>query len=358
MREIVITKAEIKKGITQFRAAISKNLKKKQRIWTFPSGKNESIPTLRIERKEGVLCVGLPSGWNNRVPHLFCIEREGRALSPDVEINIPLDLDRRTGGALVKHRKDIWLCHRGNFNSFRGKIPKQKTLNHFEKWTVPTMDGEKESYVIPVGAVSSPSIIEEMFLFVEAVIELKEQAKLKTSIKQNEAETSKWSNWEEFEGKKSKGGRTSDGYAYEYLHGPLCNSLNKWLKRWNKEKNNNFATKQNSHVDGAIIKNGKAVAIFEVKTSTSFSSQIYSAIGQLIYYKHRHGTDSCSLFLVLPASCNFGPDQIKMFSNLGIVIIVKKRSFETLDGKSLQNVLNEMLIINEATEIPAPNVSA
>jgi hypothetical protein len=243
---------------------------KKKREWTFPNGERAKFETFSFSTTEGTLLVGIHERWNNRVPHLFCLEREGRALSPDVELNIPLGLDRSVSGAYLRNKKDVWLCTRGSFTSFRGKIKRDVTFDFFDKWLVDVSDDGKDASVIPVASVSSPTMIDDLAQFVQAVISLKED------IKQSGGDVvsmTAWSDWDEFEGEKAgSSGGTVD--SYEYIHGPLCNRLNAWLKNW--KTNKSFQIKRNKNIDAAIVTSDKALAIFEVKTANSLSAQIYT----------------------------------------------------------------------------------
>lgn len=339
MREILTQDIEIKKSISKFRSILAKAAKnKKRREWTFPNGEKGKFETFSLNTDEGILLVGIHDKWGTRVPHLFSVEREGRALSPDVEINIPLGLDRRVSGAYLRNGKDIWLCTRGSFTSFRGKIKREIAFKHFDKWLVDVRDDKKYASVIPVASVSSPTMVDDISQFVQAVIELKEN--LKTTGGGDTTSTTTWSEWEEFEGEKNFGGGGAID-SYEYIHGPLCNSLNIWLRKWNNDKS--FEIKKNKNVDAAIVFQKKAVAIFEVKTSASLSEQLYTAVGQLFYYKQVYGNDNCALYLVLPGSAvNQGFEAESFFSKIGIDVIVKKgAAFKTIDGKPLSKVLDK-----------------
>ena len=341
MRSILTKNTEIKKSITKFRATLSKAAeKRKQREWIFPNGEKGRFETFSMKSTEGTLLVGLPEKWGNRVPHLFCLDREGRALSPDVEINIPLGLDRRVSGAYIQDGKDIWLCTRGNFTAFRGRIKREVAFKYFDKWLVDFSDEGRDSSVIPVASISSPTMVDEIAQFVQAVVALKENLKKSGGV--DSTSTSEWSDWEEFEGEKSYGGGGA-GESYEYIHGPLCNSLHTWLNNWSK--NRPFEIRKNKNIDAAIVKQNKAVAIFEVKTSASLSEQLYTAVGQLFYYKQVYGNDNCVLYLVLPGNAvNQGFKGKNVFLKIGIDVIVKHDAkFKTINGTPLSKDLDKII---------------
>ncbi len=326
-----------------FRSILAKTAEeKKRRQWTFPNGDKFVFETFSLKTTEGILLVGIADKWRNRVPHLFCLEREGRALSPDVEINIPLGIDRSVSGVYIRDGKDIWLCTRGSFTSFRGKIKREVAFKHFDKWLVEVLDDGKSGHVIPVASISSPTIFEDIAQFVQALISLKEAFKMSEGVTTS---TSTWSDWDEFEGEKNTGDGGGALGSYEYLHGPLCNSLNAWLKRWNNDKH--FEIRRNINIDAAILNMKKAVAIFEVKTSASLSEQLYTAVGQLLYYRQKYGTKKCALYLVLPANViNQKFEAINFFTDIGIGLIVRKGSeFKTIDGKPLSKVLDQLMML-------------
>ncbi len=341
MREILTQITEIKKSISMFRLILAKTAEeKKRREWTFPSNPPEILETFSLNTTEGPLLVGIADKWKTRIPHAFCLEREGRKLSPDVEINIPLGLDRRVSGAYLRDGKDIWLCTRGSFTSFRGSIPREVAFKHFDKWLVDVSDNAKAVRVIPIASVSSPTMVEDIAQFVRAVISLKITFKMSGN---DSTSTSVWSEWDEFEGEKNAGDSGIPVGSYEYMHGPLCNSLNAWLIKWNNDKP--FEIRRNINIDAAIVKMKKAVAIFEVKTSASLSEQLYAAVGQLFYYKQKYGTDKCALYLILPADAVGKGFKIgDFFTDIGIGVILGKGSeFKTIDGKPLSKVLDQLI---------------
>lgn len=111
----------------------------------------------------------------------------------------------------------------------------------------------------------------------------------------------KWRAQEEFEGSKFYT-PSQDACEYQYLHGPLCNALH---RRLDELVQGHPKLKVGKHrVDLALVDQAskRAKAIFEVKTSASMSGQLFTAFGQLAYYKHRFGNAKTKLILVLPTS--------------------------------------------------------
>ncbi len=339
MKEILTDAAEIKKSILKFREILrDKSNEEESREWSFPNGEKDLLPTFSLSTTEGTLLVALPDKWEwgNRIGHLFCLEREGRALSPDVEINIPLEHNRSVSGVYIRVKDETWLCSRGIFTSFRGRMPQTVVFSHFHKWLAEDSDAGKMVSVIPVTALSSPTIAEDIAQFVRAVESLKDV--YKKSGGDVPATTSTWGDWDEFEGPK-RAGTEKAANEYEYMHGPLCNSLNAWLRKW--ARNTTLEIKKSKNIDAAIVRNDKALAIFEAKTSGSLSAQLYTAVGQLFYYRHRFGAADCALFLVLPESAIENEiDEADFFRELGISVIVRKDAeFSAPSGISLSRRL-------------------
>ncbi|MBU1345269.1 MAG: hypothetical protein KKD66_26965 [Proteobacteria bacterium] len=337
MRTILTDTTEITVMVRRFRSVIEDLATERYRTeWKFPNGDKDTIYTFALETSMGRLLVGLPENWSNRVPHLFCLEREGRVLSPDVEINIPANHDRSISGAYLRDNGQIWLCSRGDFNAFRGKIRREVTFKYFEKWLTDAVDDNRCCQVIPVVSLSSSSVCENLAQFVQAVVTLKKL--YKDSQGNPDLSDMSWLDRTEFEGKKTSGG--SEPVSYDYSHGPLCNALQAILRQWATDRK--LEVKRNKHVDVALVDNDRAVAIFEVKTSASLGGQLFSATGQLLYYRSVYGTDQCRLFLVLPSeSVNQGFSEKAFFDSLGIRVIAGTgNKFKGLDGKSLRNILD------------------
>ena len=94
---------------------------------------------------------------------------------------------------------------------------------------------------------------------------------------------------------------------------------------------------KNIHVDVAIVDriSQKASAIFEIKTSALPSDQVYSAIGQMHYYKFRYGHSKTKLYLVLPSGCKSNDTEI-FIESLGIAVVYgESGEFKFSSGKSL-----------------------
>jgi hypothetical protein len=98
--------------------------------------------------------------------------------------------------------------------------------------------------------------------------------------------------------------------------------------------------RRNSNVDAAVVERQteRARIIFEVKTSAHLGSQIYSAVGQLLFYQNAYGSKDCTLALVLPHEHRTEAKKLDAFLGpLGIhTIIGDSAEFETVNGKTLK----------------------
>jgi len=306
---VLETRDENLKVIEIFRARLEKIAFKSEGMeWAFPNGDRAIHPTYSISTHLGDIQVGVPSSRDEKVTHYIRFANMEGAISPDVEINIPLEHNRKFSGLYAQSGREYWLCSRGSFTSFRGSIKREFTFPYFDKWLVSVLDKDKTAKVIPVCSLASPTIADDIATFVAAVQELK--GRYKDTDNKNEpvasivppANIHGWREGEEFEGLKIVGERQE--VVYEYLHGPLCNQLKSFLEKLT-ESNPTLIVSKNTHVDVALVDkvSDMAEAIFEVKTSALPSDQIYSAVGQLLYYRFRYGGEHTKLYLVLPKSC-------------------------------------------------------
>lgn len=275
--------------------------------WGFPNGDRAEYLTYSIETHLGELQVGVPESWESRIPHLVRFAKDQGPPSPDVELNIPTEINRRVSGLYAKSNDEIWLCSRGSFTAFRGQIKRDITLSHFDKWLCEVDDAGKQAQVIPVCSLSSSTMANDIATFTAAVQELKQLYKdqpdqISSSTIGNSSQKLPWGSSKEFEGKKNSGSK--DSSEYDYIHGPLCNQLKTFLEK-GIHNNKKYKVTKNVHVDAAIIykKTEIADSIFEVKTASLPSNQIYSAVGQILYYKKLYGDSNTRLYIVVPLNC-------------------------------------------------------
>lgn len=335
MKTLVTRKGNLD-ALRFFRRKLKKN-KQKELEWIFPDGSRGKYPTYLVKTYLGKLEIGVPEGWGARNPHLIRLAQRQRfaqrqgPLSPDVELNIPEAHDRRVSGLYAKDANgEIWLCSRGLFTAFRGRIKRDTiTFPYFEKWLYKIDDEGKSLQIIPVCSLSSPTIFDDIAAFTTAVQKLKEICKdesykiISPKKINKDSPKSAWRDINEFEGVKSSGDKTSA--EYPYMHGPLCKQLKISLEK-SLERNKKFIVRANKHIDAAIVARKTKIAhsIFEVKTASLPSSQIYTAVGQLLYYKTRYGDPNTHLYLVLPSNCkssDTASDTEKFIEELGMQVI-------------------------------------
>ncbi|WP_432219504.1 hypothetical protein ACREYJ_12555 [Pseudomonas kribbensis] len=295
----------------------------------------------------------IPEPWVGRQAHLFKLGHEGGTLSPDAEINIPEELNRRVSGVLATAEDGkTMICHRGTFTAFRGRVPRNISLEHFQAWLQEMDDDGRPAEVITVTSIDSSTIADDISEFVFEVKRLKEH--LKANIPDvldagappdhdDELEAG-WRDKEEFEGDKSYTPGTGKR-DYSYLHGPLCNALQRKLAEL-VEGHSELEVLKNRNIDLALVDRGtgKAKAIFEVKTSASLSTQLYSAFGQLAYYHHRFGIAATKLFLVLPESTVSEFTANEFFARANVQVLFGEAGvYKGIDGSSLEDVLSSTL---------------
>lgn len=345
MKSVITNRKDLSSSIATFQKRIASLAHEQKPIeWAFPNGDKAKCSTYSLATDLGELLVAVPKKWQGRQAHLFALNYEGGTLAPDVEINIPDGLDRKVSGAYVRSGNATLICHRGGFTAYRGKIPKDVSLAHFEKWLISVDDEGRQASLISVAAMESNSLANDIAEFVSSVAEMKSLFKSGEETSVAGERDPNWHDGMEFEGKKVSG-KSRPRKDYEYLHGPLCNALCRQLKILVK-KSPAVNVLSNKNVDVAIVnvKSNRAIAIFEVKTSASLSGQLYSAHGQLAYYKHKYGGAETSLFLVLPKETEEEMDSLEFFKNSGVQVIYgEKESFTPLSGGTLSQVVDKCI---------------
>jgi len=345
MLVIIENKKEIKKYVDLFRINIKKRFGKPSlKKFTFPGGGSDEVNFYHIKKESRDISIGIPkTDWNNRFVHLVNIQlTEDKNITPDVEINFPFTYNKNTAGCLVKDTKseNILLCHRGKFNAYKGMIPLDVSKKFFKSNLVKVFDGEKEIELISITQLDSSEFIYDIYNFTDKVLKLKKIYKskkdMKTSIK---IEKENWWDSDEFEGIVEKT-TSSSKIEYSYLHGEIQNCLFDLLKE--KFTKTNFSVKSNKNVDLAILEGNKLKSIFEVKTSGSFSNQLYKAIGQLFCYSFYYSSkqnSSPKLFLVIPNDC-YDEKNKNIMEKLNIsIILYREGKFFLPDGQELNNAL-------------------
>ena len=352
--QVITVDARLRRGIRSFQQALIGQAELVgEKEWAFPSGDRAPCRTYALETDLGEMLFAVPPPWDGRQAHLFKLNFEGGTLSPDAEINIPDGLNRKVSGALVSTSDgETLICHRGTFTAFRGRVPRAEAFEHFQDWLIEVDDDGRPADVIAVSSANSPSIANDIAEFLFKVKRLKEQRKAELerdaggseeALDDEDESGAKWREQEDFEGSKSYTS-SSDTCEYQYLHGPLCNALHRKL---DELVDGHPELRVGKHrVDLALVNRttDKARVIFEVKTSASMSTQLYTAFGQLAYYRHCFGSADTKLILVLPASTASDFAGAEFFAQANIQVLFGEAGvFESSKGESLEKVLSSIL---------------
>lgn len=347
MRVVISEKGDVRDTIKLFRGRLEELSHKSENLnWVFPNGESARCETYFLPTRHGKLLAAVPGKWGDRQPHLFALGGSENSPSPDVEINIPDSVNKRVSGVYVRDDRQVVLCRRVNgFTAYRGRMPGEFSEKFFRNWLIEADEGGRETSLISVGAIGSETLGDDIASFVTAVKEMKSEFKsLEPSQRLDGQQTANtreyaWRDGEEFEGQKSFTS-SNERSSYEYQHGPLCNTLRLRLKAFGDR--NGLLAVSNRNVDLALVDkiSDRASAIFEVKTSASLGGQLYSAMGQLMYYKHRYGGVSTRLFLVLPLAAKPTMTSSDFFSAHGITLLYGAEGhFETASGADMEEAL-------------------
>ena len=107
--------------------------------------------------------------WGGRIPLLFTLNPKTSSFTSDVEINMPLGLNRSVGGCFVKDNGALLICNRGRFTSFKSSIPKQTSLEFFKDSIIAVEDYDKSSEMIFIANLQSKDLVEQIASFVNQV---------------------------------------------------------------------------------------------------------------------------------------------------------------------------------------------
>jgi len=169
-----------------FRSSVISNSIDNRRVTRhFAGGDSSAGFEYTLNCKNGKFMVMFPDKelWNERIPNLFSLNPKGSDYTSDVEINIPLGLDRSVGGCYVKSGDAILICNRGKFTSYKSSIQKEISLNHFKDSIIHVQDGDRESDVIMIANLTNPDFIDQLALFTKELKKLK--FKIKVEIQNN-----------------------------------------------------------------------------------------------------------------------------------------------------------------------------
>jgi hypothetical protein len=125
----------------------------------------------------------IPDDWGERIPLLFTLNPKLSNFTSDVEINIPLGLNRSVGGCFVKEGEEILICNRGKFTSFKSSIPYKVSLEFFKDSLISVDDAGKDANVIQISELNSSSLVDEIAIFIKELKKLKFKIKIDSQNK-------------------------------------------------------------------------------------------------------------------------------------------------------------------------------
>lgn len=342
MHEILTRKRDIAAAVARFRRAIAAlDAHPRKAEWVFPNGVRETITTYTIVTRSGRLLVGLPAraGAGGRVPHLLRLDRDDGGMTPDIEINIAPVLERKVSGVYLRDGKCLWLATRGRFTAYRGTLTRERVFQHFEKWLIDTADGNARAQVIPVAALDSPTLADDLADFVRAVVALK------SDYRHGEGSAVQ-TGWRENEAGHTAAEPCVKGDSHGDLHGPLCSTLEARLLALTHMSARHKVCR-NSEIDAALVdaRTNRACAIFEVRTTLTRGAALHATVGRLLCHRHLYGNDDTLLFIALAS------EEIRQiivfkefFKILRVVAVVRNgHDFRTPDGTPLAQLIDPVL---------------
>ena len=187
MKEILIEPQRIRDAINQFRNIITKSaIETKRAPRTFRGGGYTVGVEYTLESSLGKFLVLLPDEdrWSEGVvPHLFNLKPKGNNYTTDVELNIPMGLDRSVGGCYIIDDKNLFIGNRGIFTVINSRVKKQVVMKCFEDLVVRVQDYDKESEIIEIASLSDDDCIEKLAKFTHRIKKLKFKIKIENQDK-------------------------------------------------------------------------------------------------------------------------------------------------------------------------------
>jgi hypothetical protein len=217
--------------------------------------------------------------WNG-----FGVLSEAKKLSPNLEINFPLEgIDRRVNGVFLTERDDVAVGYRGHIGGGRKGVGKSLFIRKYSEPLVEIQDGDRLAEVALVERIDSDDLSKRLAWLMKQVIQMK-KLRLRKSPTPSEHFIP------EFEGPRKPYSISSQIHAV-VLHGRIVNAL-----RSQVEELGLYVQRDQAHDLYRIDRSKRMIASFEIKPEYS-PYDIYTAIGQLKY--HTVGSDAMQ-FAVLP----------------------------------------------------------
>lgn len=354
----IVDAGQLRASTEKLRAVLRSRAYREQKVvWGTPSGRRDQFDTFVLRARSHDIYVGIGDGIARpgTYSHLFrLVEHHAEptpAFPPNAEVNVSMTGGSAVGGLFATEGERLFLCRRAMFNAYRGKIKEEDALEFLGDHAVRLQAGKRERKVLPVVALDSPTFVDDLEAFVQRVVSVKDHFKTGVDtastavLVQTESSVDlwPWNDSAEFEGIKSLDARAP--VSYEYLHGPLCNRLSTALREWARQR---FDVRSTKNIDSAVVgKSGIARAIFEVKTSSSLSEQLYKAVGQLLHYQWKRGDEDTLLCLVLPREVIGEAGHANIFlgaQGIHVVYETAPNRYTLADGTPLEVFLDKHLL--------------
>lgn len=245
--------------------------------------------------------------WN---PFMLLNAASGKSIGNIiVEINFPFEINRKVGGVLLENENgELFLGHRGKVGGGRKGIGKNNFMQYYKGPIKYVFDGNKQTEVIIISALSSPNVLKNINTFVEIVDSFKNfVSQQKIHI---ERPNPAYGTLDENEYRAPY--KLSEIIDAEMLHAKVVNSLIALLR----EKG--CSMDRSREIDLYILNSKYQMThIFEVKSSCDTQS-VYTAIGQLEYHSAKQ-KDRVKKIAVFPDSISIEKKSILQKLDINLI---------------------------------------
>jgi hypothetical protein len=235
---------------------------------------------------------GVHRHWNS-----FGIYKPEGNLGISVEMNIPIKEDKRNVSgffAKVLGSRTIYLMHDGGLRGGKKGVGREAFLSATASRPIEVQSTSIPRFGLIVAPLKSRYFEAGISSYLEKVVAFKaavRQGVPLTPVHGLPPGTRYSDYFKEFSGKKSGGG--GERFSYESRHGDVVHELVNWVS----SEGIAGKVKKSVFVDLAVVRAGKLVAVFEVKSSTDRQS-LYTAVGQLMV--HSAKAECVERYLVVP----------------------------------------------------------
>ena len=179
MARVLTVEKELRAAVSTFQKNIRNNCQfRASEPFTFPGNPEVFIANIYVFRSTSKnLVIGIrPEDPRKKIfYHWFRLGDAHR--SSDLELNIPIALNRRLNVCVVEQESDILICCRGKFTSYQDRIPQAFSLDYFSNRLIYVDDITADKKMIEVSSVSSKSLCSDLMGFTQKVKDLKESFK-------------------------------------------------------------------------------------------------------------------------------------------------------------------------------------